>query len=117
MRRRRRLWIVLLAVLCFLAAADSIYWYVAERNLDAALAPWLLAAPGGGGRATTQPPVREGWPLAATLAVPQVYLKGGDLNIPGGLTWSADRLTFRVRLWRPRLLEGVAQGEQKLRLA
>ena len=117
MRRRRRLWIVLLAVLCFLAAADTIYWYVAERNLDAGFSAWLLERRADGWTATNQPPVREGWPLAATLTVPQVHLKGGDLDIPGGLTWSTDRLTLRVRLWRPGMLEVVAQGEQKLRLA
>ena len=44
-------------------------------------------------------------------------LAGGGPDIPGRLTWSADRLVLRVALPRPGLLEIAAEGRQRLRLA
>ncbi len=117
MRRRRRLWIILLAAPLLLAAADTLYWRLAERNLEDGFAAWLAGRGASGWTATAGQPVRGGWPLAATLTVPEVFLKGGNPDIPGGLTWSTDRLVLRIALLRPRLLEVVSDGMQRLRLA
>ncbi len=117
MWRGRRLWIILLATPFVLAAADTAYWYLAERNLQIGFSAWLAGRRQNGWAANGQATERGGWPLAATLTVHQVSLHGGDPEIPGGLTWSADRLALRVALWRPRTLEIAAKGGQKLRLA
>jgi hypothetical protein len=117
MRRRRRLWIVLVAAPLLLVAADTLYWRVAAHNLEEGFAGWLAERRATGWTATTQPPVRGGWPLAATLTVPEVRLAGGQQDFPGGITWSAERLTLRVGLLRPGRLEVAAEGAQRLRLA
>jgi hypothetical protein len=116
MRRRRRLWIILLATPLVLVAADTLYWRVAERHLEDGFAAWLADRRASGWTATAQPPVRGGWPLAATLAVPGVYLQGTDPDFPGGLTWSADGVALRVALLRPGAVEVSATGMQHLRL-
>jgi hypothetical protein len=117
MRRRRRLWIILLAAPALLAAAVSLYWIVLVRNLEDGFAAWMAGRRSAGWTATAQPTVRGGWPLAATLGVPAVSLKGGDPDIPGGIAWSADQLNLRVALWRPGVLEIAAEGRQRFRLA
>jgi hypothetical protein len=116
MRRRRRLWIILLAIPALLLAADTLYWRLAVRNLEDGLATWLAERRASGWTATVGQPVRGGWPLAATLTVPGVVLQGGAPDIPGGLAWRTDRLVLRVALVRPGLLEVASEGMQRLRL-
>ena len=116
MRRIRKLWIALLAVPIVLVGADVLYWRVAERNLDDGFAAWMAGRRAAGWTAVSGKPVRSGWPLAATLTVPLVSLKGGDPDIPGGLTWSTDRVVLRIALLHPRMLEIASDGMQRLRL-
>jgi hypothetical protein len=115
--RRRKLWIVLVAVPLLVAAADTLYWYVVVRNLDSGFAAWIAERRASGWTAAVGKPVRGGWPLAATLTVPDVRLAGGEPDIPGGLSWRTDRLILRTDLRRPRTLELASEGMQRLRLA
>ncbi len=117
MRRRRKLWIILLATPLILVAADAFYWRMTERSLEDGFAAWLSERRAAGWTATAQPPVRGGWPLAATLTVPGIALKGGDPEIPGGLAWGADRVILRVSLLRPGVLDVAAGGMQHIRFA
>lgn len=117
MRRRRRLWLILLGALLVLIAGDALYWRIAENSLEAGFLAWMDARRAAGWTATAGPPVRGGWPLAATLSVPDVSLTGGEPDIAGGLTWSAARLVLRIQLLRPRRLEVALHGMQHLRLA
>ena len=117
MRRRRRLWIILLATPLLLAAADTLYWRLVERDLEDGFAAWLAARRASGWTVTVGQAARGGWPLAATLTVPMVFLKGGDPDITGGLTWKADRLVLGIALMRPKVLEIVPEGIQHLRFA
>jgi hypothetical protein len=117
MRRRRRLWIVLLATPLLLAAADTLYWSLVIRGLEADFAAWIASRRELGWTANAGRPVRGGWPLAATLTVPSVSMRGGEPDIPGGgLTWSTDRLVLHIGLLRPGLLEVAAEGMQRVRL-
>ena len=115
MRRRRRLWIILLAAPL---AAGRRHALLADRRQQpgawlcrlacrAAAAGWTVQQDAGARR------------LAAGSDAHRaaVSLKGGDPDIPGGLTWSAERLVLRVALLRPGLLEIAAEGSQRLRLA
>jgi hypothetical protein len=118
MWRSRKLWIAVLAVPLLLIAADSLYWFIAKRNLDDGFAAWVAQARADGWTITTGgKPQAAGWPAAATLTVPVVKLQGGDRDILGGLTWTAERLVLRVSLLRPRILLVEPQGEQQLRLS
>jgi len=116
MRRRRTLWIILLAVPVALLLADTAYWWLAGRNLRYGYEAWLANAHATGWSVTTDRPKLGGWPLAATLSMRRVNLSGGAWDIPGGLGWSADRLVLRVNLIRPGMLHANASGQQKLRV-
>jgi hypothetical protein len=117
MRHRRRLWIILLATPFLLLAAGTLYWRIAVRNLENGFADWEAQQRAAGWAVQHRPPVRGGWPLAATLTVPALSLAGGNSMVPGGLAWSSDRLVLRVALSRPALLDIAAEGGQRLRLA
>ncbi len=116
MWRRRKLWIILLAAPLVLLAADTLYWLIAVRNLEAGFAAWANERRVTGWSETHETPVRGGWPLAATLTVPAISLAGGNSEIPGGLAWSADSLVLHVALLRPGLLRIAAKGRQRIRL-
>ena len=49
MRRRRRLWIVLLASPLVLLAADTLYWWIAISNLEHGFAAWQAESRAAGG--------------------------------------------------------------------
>ena len=115
--RRRKLWIVLVAVPLLVAAAGTLYWYVAVRSLESGFAGWLAERRASGWTATVGRPVRGGWPLAATLTVPDVLLTGGEPDIPGGLSWRTERLILRTDLLRPGVLDIASDGMQHLRFA
>jgi hypothetical protein len=117
MWRSRKLWIAVLAVPLLLIAADTLYWFIAKRNLEDGVAAWVAQARVEGWTITTGKSEAGGWPVAATLSVPAVRLQGGDRDILGGLTWTAERLVLRVSLLRPRILVVEPQDEQQLRLS
>jgi hypothetical protein len=117
MRRRRGLWIILLATPLMLLAAVTLYWWIVVSNLEHGFSAWETAQRTAGWSEQHGPPVRGGWPLAATLTVPAMSLAGGNPTLPGGLAWTADRLVLRVALPQPQLLEIMPEGSQRLRLA
>ena len=46
MRRRRRVWIILLATPLMLVTADTLYWWIAVNNLEHGFAAWQAERPG-----------------------------------------------------------------------
>jgi hypothetical protein len=113
---RRRLWIVPLAGVLLLVGAHFALWRYEASQLDAGLAAWLAQRRAAGWTDSMGTPARGGWPLAATLSIPDVTLRGGDPDIPGGLAWRADRLDLRVDLFSPGTLQVGAAGMQALRV-
>jgi hypothetical protein len=105
-----------MAVPLLVAAADTLYWYVAVRNLESGFAGWLAERRASGWTTSVGGPVRGGWPLAATLTVPDVRLAGGEPDIPDGLSWRTERLILRTDLLRPGMLDVASEGMQRLRL-
>jgi len=106
-----------LAVPLLLVAADSLYWFIARQHLEDGFAVWVAQARADNWTMTTGTPEAGGWPASATLTVPAVKLQGGDRDILGGLTYTAERLVLRVSLLRPDILLVEPQGEQQLRLS
>src|SRR5689334_14911303 len=96
----RKLWPLLGAGLLIIAAQTA-YWYWAELQLREGFAAWLSARRAAGWTATAGPIVRGAWPLTATLAVRDLRLDGGEPDIPGGLSWGAERVVLRVPLLSP----------------
>lgn len=115
MWRRRRLWIILLAVPLLLLAADTLYWQIAEKNLEDGFAAWAAERRASGWQISAGTPERRGWPTAATLDVPGFNIAGGEKDVVGGVAWSVDHLILRVGLVHPQILEVLAEGHQLLR--
>ena len=115
MRRRRKLWIALAALVLLLAGGDTLYWRFVTQQLDAGFRDWVAAERAGGGSVQADPPQPGGWPFAATLTTAHVELTD-TLEFPGGLAWRADRLTLRIDLLHPRHLQAIPGGMQRLRL-
>jgi len=113
----RRLWILAPAVVVLLLAAHYAFWRYEAGQLDAGFGAWLADRRAAGWTVSAGAAERGGWPLAVTLTVPQVALRGGEPDIPGGLAWSAERLDLQIDLLSPGTLELRAEGEQHLRLA
>lgn len=112
---RRWLWgLLLLPVLA--VGADALLWRAAERQLRTGLTQWMTERRAQGWTVNAGPAVSGGWPLAATLTVPDMFLTGGEPDLPGGLTWSAAQIELRVSLWQPRRLVVAALGQQNLRV-
>jgi len=117
MRRRRRLWIILLATPLVLLAADTAGWWTATRYLARGLAAWEAERSAAGWIDQHGPPRRGGWPFAATLTVPAIGVSGDGADIGQRPAWHADRLVLRLSLARPGSQAIAAEGRQLLRLA
>jgi hypothetical protein len=114
---RRRVLIVPLAGVLLLVAAHFAIWRYEAGQLQAGFADWLAQRRAAGWTATMGTPKLGGWPLTATLSVPDIALRGGDPDIPGGLAWSAQQLDLGVDLFAPGTLRLHADGPQHLRVA
>ena len=116
MRRKRWLWIILLATPLILLVADTLYWLIAAGNLENGFAAWETGQRMAGWVSQHGRPERGGWPLAATLTVPAMSLSGLSPDNRGRLAWSADRLVLSVALARPGLLEITPNGQQRIQV-
>lgn len=114
---RRGLWMLLIALLLAVLIGDTIVWYGAVRQMRAGFADWLAATRANGWSVTTATPEAGGWPLTPTLILPDVMMQGGTPDIPNGVTWRAERVLLRLRLFHPLVLRINAQGTQHLRVA
>jgi hypothetical protein len=114
---RRRLWVLLTALLLVVAIGDTIAWYFAVRQMRTGLADWIAARRAAGWSVTVTAPEPGGWPLAATLTLGDVALQGGAPDIPDGLDWRAQRVVLRLDFFRPLMLRIDADGPQHLRFA
>ena len=115
MRRRRGLWIALAAVPVLLLVGDALYWRYAAQQLRAGFQAWVAMQRAAGWQIEARRPQLGGWPTAATLTTTDVVMDDGALAIPGGLHWTAQRLTLRVSLLHPQRLEAIPNGRQSLR--
>jgi hypothetical protein len=115
-----RRWVWLLGVLVLLLGAHAAYWRIVSARLAAGYDAWAAAQRAAGWTVNSGTPVIGGWPLAATLTLPEVFIAAPHptpaAGLAGDLTWSTDHLTLRVALLRPTLLEVLSTGLQRLRL-
>ncbi|HEY1934697.1 MAG TPA: DUF2125 domain-containing protein [Acetobacteraceae bacterium] len=112
---RRWLWIVMLAV-AILLAEDAALWRYATRQLQTGLDQWVAAQRAAGWTVKAGEPRTGGWPLAATLTVPDVAIDGAPRLVPHGVSWSAHRVVLRVSLLHPAILQIEAPGTGRLRV-
>jgi hypothetical protein len=117
MRRRRKLWLILLAVPLVLLAAITVYWRIVAGNLERGFANWLVVQKASGWTEQNGPTSLGGWPFAATLVIPALSIAHEGPGMPGAIAWSAERVRLRVSLARPAVLEIAPEGQQRIRLA
>jgi hypothetical protein len=117
MRRRRTLWLILLAVPLVLLAADTVYWRIVAGNLEQGFTRWVAVQKANGWIEQNGTASIGGWPFAATLAIPALSLTHEGPGMPGAVAWSAERITLRIALARPTMLEIAPEGQQQVRLA
>lgn len=112
-----RRWIALPAALAVAAALHFAAWWFISGMLADGVSAWLAERRAAGWTVSSGAPERGGWPLSATLTLPRLAMEGGRPDIPAGLTWSAERVVFIVKLLSPRLLEIGIEGQQHIRFA
>ncbi len=112
---KRVLLAVLVAVPLLAVAADVVAWRWTEQQLRAGLDQWVAARRAQGWTVTMAAPLGGGWPLSASLAVPDLLLSGG--GFPGGMSWSAPRVELLIAPLQPRRLVIAVTGQQHLGLA
>ncbi|WP_426954490.1 DUF2125 domain-containing protein [Muricoccus radiodurans] len=111
-----RLALLLVLLLVVLAGGHTILWNTMSSRLQSGFDAWAAARRAQGWRIEHGTPTRGGWPLSATLRLPDFRLSGGGATVPGGLDWTARAVTLRVALPRLDTLHISAGGPQRLRL-
>ena len=117
MRRRRKIWLMLVATPLVLLAADTVYWRIVVGNLEQGFVNWVKVQKANGWTAQTGAARAGGWPFAATLVIPAFSLTHEGPGMPGGVAWSAERVKLRITLAQPATLEISPEGQQQVLLA
>ncbi len=115
--RVRRLLLVVLGFGVLAIGAQVIWWRWAEGQISAELGTQMEAARAAGCAVNTGQTAPGGWPLTATVTVPEVFLSCHQGDAGPALTWSAERVVLRVGLLHPLTLGIDAEGSQHVRLA
>jgi hypothetical protein len=105
-----------LLLLALLAAAHTLLWRAMARELEQGFAAWAEMRRAQGWQVEHGPPVRGGWPLAATLLLPSLRVEGGNRTIPGGLAWQSEQVVLALSPPRLDRLRVEMLGPQRLRL-
>jgi hypothetical protein len=101
--------------LALVAALHALVWRWAGSEMQAGVDAWIASRRALGWRVTHGPPQRGGWPLAASLTLPDVTLHGGTATLPGGFGLAAESLVMRVALPRLDRLLVAMPGRNRLR--
>lgn len=108
--RRLLLWLLLLAGV--LAAGHALVWHYVTDQLEAGFQGWAGERRAQGWQVTHGAPGAGGWPLRATLVLPDLAL-----TPPAGLGWRGERVELSLRPTDPGLLHIAAEGRQVLHRA
>ncbi len=106
MRRKLTLFVM---VLLLLAGGHFLVWRWAQQQLDEDFDAWAAAERAAGWTITSNPPQGGGWPLKATLTLPDLVVTGD------AMTWRSARATLTVSLLHPGDLVLEAMGRQVLK--
>ena len=101
----------------FVVLLDALFWFVAARVLAARSTAWIATQQAQGWTIATGDMQPHSGLLGARLVILRPSVAGGEAMMPGGLTWSADRLVLKVGLGHPLTLGIAAEGQQFLRLS
>ena len=115
---RRALTIVLpCLLLAVLIGGHTAAWFAASRYLGTGFDAWVAQRRAAGWQVAAGTPVRGGWPLAATLTVPDLTLEAGPEGAPGRVSWHAGLVVLSLAATSPDRLGIDLAGAQSLRIA
>lgn len=112
----RRLSIVLLCLILLLGVASFAVWYWMEGRMQQGFAAWQQSMAAQGWSVQAAGEARGGWPLAADLSLDDFSMTGGADDLPGGASYTAERLTIRLDLLQPTLVTVLCRGRQSVRV-
>jgi hypothetical protein len=101
---RRRPWVIIAAGVLLLLVGHTVYWRAMAERLRAGYQAWLngQVAQGwvvGSGQASI-----GGWPVAASVTVPNLTLRHAGPTIPGSVNVASAGVTLAVSLFDPTVL-------------
>lgn len=114
--RRLRLWLIAAILLVGGTAVHAAVWRSMADGLEAGVDAWIAARRAQGWAVAHGPRTRGGWPLAATLDLPEIRMEGGFATVPGGVAWTIERARLRLALPRLDRVVIALAGRQTLRL-
>jgi len=115
---RRKLTIVLpCLLLALLVAGHSSAWFAASQHLNTGFDAWVAQQRAAGWQIDAGTPRRGGWPLAATLIVPDLALSAGPQDAPGHVAWHGERVVLSLTITSPDRLGIDLVGAQSVRVA
>ena len=114
--RPARLLAGLAILLALLGAGHAVLWTLVADRLEDGFRRWAALRRAQGWQVEHRPAERGGWPLSATLTLPDLRLTAQPGSMATPLGWQAD--TVRLRIVPPHLqmLRVEAEGAQRLLL-
>src|SRR5271163_1186575 len=97
----KRLSSALLLIFAVAVLGEYGYWRVVVGRLQTGFNDWAAAQTRAGWTISAGKPVPGGWPLSATLTMPDVTLSATDATLPVGVTWHAASASLSVDLFSP----------------
>lgn len=115
---RRRLTIVLpCLLLAALIAGHTAAWFAGGRVLDRGFTTWVARQRAAGWEVKAGTPVRGGWPLAASLSIPDMAVTAGPPGAPGRVSWHGELVVLSLTAISPDHLGIDLVGAQSVRIA
>ena len=106
--------VVMLLLAGSLLIADTCVWLEMQRQLDRKL-DWLIhKAAASGWQIRASSGAWGGWPATATRILIAPRLQGGDNLLPGGITWSGEKIVVSVSFLHPGRVDAFAGGTQMI---
>lgn len=113
-----RKWLTgLIATAGFLSAANGLLWLWGTHALAAGVDRWSTQLRAQGWNVQGHERTRGGWPFAASLAIADMRITGGDRLVPGGVAWRTGRLLLSISLTAPTTLSVSPEGQEFLRIS
>lgn len=101
-------------VVLVLLALDTVAWWLLTSRLQAEASAWRQDRVAAGYQVTAGVPSRGGWPLRASLTLPDVAVAAGDPGTANAVAWRTGEVRLVYAPWRPAELSVVLEGAQTL---
>jgi hypothetical protein len=114
---RRNYWIIAVVTPLIIVAGDVVYWRIAVERLRTGYRDWMSTSVAQGWEISSGVVLIEGWPWAATVAIPGFTLRHTGSALPGNIQVAAVGVTLSISMFRPANLLISTSGPVHLRAA